>query len=105
GGVLVLARAPRARATALLLLLLVAMPYAIGAMMPQRLKPDNVRYVGQLVVLAATGLSALMLVAVRRGLAVVVSVAAILVASVAFRTVTEAPLFALSVKNINELQV
>ena len=93
------------RATALLLLLLVAMPYAIGAMMPQRLKPDNVRYVGQLVVLAATVLSALMLVAARRSLPVVVSVAAILVASVAFRTVAEAPLFALSVKNINELQV
>lgn len=103
--IVLIVRTPQRRAAALVALVVVAMPYAIGVMMPQRLKPDNVRYVGQLVGLAAVLLSSLALPAGRRGWRVAVPVAGLLVASIATRTVAEAPLFAQSVKNINELQV
>jgi hypothetical protein len=102
---LLIVRTPHRRAAALVLLVIVAMPFAIGAMMPQRLKPDNVRYVGQLVALATITLSGLALVTVRREWLTAGAIATILVASVASRTIAEAPLFAQSVKNINELQV
>jgi hypothetical protein len=103
--VVLLVRTPHRRAAALLLLLIVVVPFAIGAMMPQRLKPDNVRYAGQLVVLSAAVLSALMLAVVNRGLVPVVALATLVVTPVAVRAAKGASDFALSVKNINELEV
>lgn len=107
GALTLLVRTAHRRSVVVLLVLLIAMPYLIGAMMPQRLKPDNVRYVPQLVVLAAVvTCSIVALIPARRwGLALLPVVGAALIGSVTMRAVEEAPLFALSVKNIQQLQV
>jgi len=87
-----------------LLAILLVVPFAMGITAPQRLKPDNVRYAAQLVVIAAP----LMVVGVGRLVrtirpaVIVLAVFAVLAAS---RTVARADEYALSVKNIQELHV
>jgi hypothetical protein len=80
-------------------------PFAMGITAPQRLKPENVRYTAQLVVLApplvAVGLSHLF----RRSSLVSLVMVALLAVVTAWRTVGRASEYAASVKNIQEIHV
>ncbi len=97
----------RRRGAWLLAIILIAAPFAMGATAPQRLKPDNVRYAGQLVCLAAVvgTIGVWWLVANRASQAVVTFLVPVLVAGPLVRAYQQAPLYALSVKNIQQLHV
>ena len=90
----------------LLALLLVAVPYVIGLVAPQRLKPENVRYVGQLVVIAAVLCFAAVAPVLDRlhrvGRYVL---AAGLAGVIGYGAYDAAAEFAVSVKNIQQLHV
>jgi hypothetical protein len=92
------------RVTLTVLAVLIVVPYANGITAPQRLKPENVRYTAQLVVLVpplmAVGLAGLL--RRRTPLVVVLAVAAALTG---WRAIQQAPVYATSVKNIQELHV
>jgi arabinofuranosyltransferase len=104
-GAVAAATAPPTRRMALTFLsIMIVVPFAMGLTAPQRLKPDNVRYAGQLVVLAAPLLAAGAWRLFRRPAAAVVAMA-LAVALTAARSVDGAQPFALSVKNVQELQV
>lgn len=107
GMVMCLTPALRRRGAWLLAFVLLAVPFAMGATAPQRLKPDNVRYVGQLVCLAAVvGVAGLWLVAHKRApRPLMMALMAALVAGPAVRAHAQAPLYARAVKNIQELHV
>jgi hypothetical protein len=93
------------RRTALTLLaMLLVVPYAMGATSPQRLKPDNVRYAAQLVVLASP-LMVLGITRIVRLPAAAIVALAITAAVTGERTLDGAAPFARSVKNIQELHV
>jgi hypothetical protein len=106
-GLIVCAARRQLDAVALLTIVLVGVPFAMGLLAPQRLKPDNVRYVPQLVAMAAvlafTALGPLVQrTGWRRGGVLVVTVA---VAVIGANTLTRTSEFALSVKNIEQLHV
>lgn len=88
-----------------LALILVATPFAMGLIAPQRVKPDNFRYVSQLLavvgVLAAAGLSAVHRSLPRLAVAMLI-VACALLTALSFRKAAD---YALSVRNIEELHV
>ena len=88
-------------------LALVVVPFAMGAIAPQRLKPDNVRYIGQLVGLAAIiGVTGVwVLVRSWTPKAVSLLLVAALVLGAAWRAFAMAPVYARSVKNIQQLHV
>jgi hypothetical protein len=88
-----------------MLAIFVLVPFAMGIVAPQRLKPDNVRYTGQLVAAAAPVLIAAVGFARRHRPAVAIAIAALAVAATAARAVSSASLYAISVKNIEELHV
>jgi hypothetical protein len=107
GMVLCFAPSLRRRGAWVIALALVAAPFAMGATAPQRLKPDNVRYVGQLVCLAAVvGVAGVWLMVGNR---VPKSVSTLLMAALVLgpvsRAYAQAPFYALSVKNIQQLHV
>lgn len=97
----------RRRGAWLLAVVLIAAPFAMGATAPQRLKPDNVRYVGQLVCLAAvvgtTGVWFAAGARLPKSLATILM--AVLVIGPVARAFAQAPQYALSVKNIQQLHV
>jgi hypothetical protein len=97
----------RGRGAWLLAIVLVAAPFAMGATAPQRLKPDNVRYAGQLVCLAAVvaAIGVWGLVATRVPKAIGAVLMTVLVVGPVARAYQQAPLYALSVKNIQQLHV
>jgi arabinofuranosyltransferase len=98
-------RAAEARRLAALgFVIFLAVPFAMGLIAPQRLKPDNVRYAAQLLVLAPPLMVAGVWHAFRRSSAVAIvgAIACVLTAGKAF---AGAPAFALSVKNIQELHI
>ena len=97
----------RRRGAWLMALALVAAPLAMGATAPQRLKPDNVRYTAQLVCLAAVvGVTGVWLVARNRAPKPLPALLmAALVLGPVYRAYAQAPLYARSVKNIQELHV
>ncbi|CAN5732408.1 hypothetical protein BH24ACI5_BH24ACI5_07970 [soil metagenome] len=104
-GVFACVASPRRRRTGLLLLaLLTLVPFVMGMTAPQRLKPENVRYVAQLVapvsVLIIVGLTFLLR---HRHVLTAACVAAVLVTGA--QSVAAAETFAVSVRNINELHV
>ena len=103
--VIVLVAVERQRRMAVTLaIVLLAVPYVMGLTAPQRLKPDNVRYAAQLVVLAAPVIVAGVWRLIRvRPLAWVTLIATI--ALTALRTADYLPLYATSVKNIQEIHV
>ena len=107
GMVMCLTPALRRRGAWLLAFVLLAAPYAMGATAPQRLKPDNVRYVGQLVCLAAVvGVAGVWLAASKRiPKPVTMAAMVLLAAGPVVRAHAQAPLYALAVKNIQELHV
>ena len=92
-------------AGSLFLLALTVVPFAMGSVAPQRLKPDNVRYVGQLVAVAVPVSILGVAWLVRRRTAFATSVSFGLVCFIAVRTVEGAGAYATSVKNIEELHV
>ncbi len=83
---------------------LVVVPYAMGLVAPQRLKPDNVRYAAQLVVITCPLVVLAVWRALRRPTLAILCLAAI-AGVCAVRTAQRAPDFARSVKNIEELHV
>jgi hypothetical protein len=95
----------RRRGALLLLAAIVVSAYAMGLIAPQRLKPENFRYTAQWLalsgVLAGAGLSILPLTRPAARVAVV----AILLAVIGRQTAQGAQLFAVSVRNIEQLQV
>jgi hypothetical protein len=92
------------RITLTLLAILVVVPYAMGLTAPQRLKPENVRYAAQLVVLVSPLLIAGLPGIFRRPDAIVVALAA--AAGLAgWQAIQQARAYAVSVKNIQELHV
>jgi hypothetical protein len=97
----------RGRFALLLAVAVLAVPYSMGVLAPQRLKPENVRYVGQLVVVvAALGALALSpLTTLRRWPWAAWLGAAAVVAIVVTQAWLGAPLFARSVANIEGLHV
>jgi hypothetical protein len=97
----------RRRGGGLLAISVLAAVFAMGLVAPQRVKPENFRYTAQFLCLAvALGVAGLAswwrFVGPRwvRG-----AVLAVSVASAAHASVSSAPAYALSVKNINELHV
>jgi hypothetical protein len=99
-----LAGGPGRRVVATLAICLVAVPYAMGLMAPQRLKPENVRYAAQLVVLAAPLLVAGTWRIILR-LWPTVAIVVIAIGFSAWRTAEYLPIYTRSVKNIQELHV
>jgi hypothetical protein len=103
--IVVLIAGPTTRRPALTLAaILVVVPYLMGLTAPQRLKPDNVRYAAQLVVLAAP----ILVGAIWRVLQIrpaAVAVTTLLIASAGWRTADYRHLYAQSVKNIQEIHV
>jgi hypothetical protein len=99
------AAAPSRRFSLTVLAICLVVPFAMGITAPQRLKPDNVRYTAQLVVLAppliAVGVSHLF-----RGTSMVSLVVVVLLSVLTgWRTVGRASEYAASVKNIQEIHV
>jgi hypothetical protein len=92
------------RLTLTVLAVLIVAPYANGLTAPQRLKPENVRYTAQLVVLVSPLLAAGLAGLFRRRTALVV-VLAVAAALTGWRAIQQAPVYATSVKNIQELHV
>jgi arabinofuranosyltransferase len=84
--------------------ILALVPFAMGLTAPQRLKPDNVRYAAQLVVIAVPLLAAGMSRLLRRPViaAVVLGVATVITAA---RTVEGVGAYTGAVKTIQQLQV
>ena len=104
GTIAAIARRERRRLVLTLVAVLVVVPFAMGITAPQRLKPDNVRYAAQLVVLAAPLLAAGAAWLLRRdALAAVPLVAAIVFTAAG--NVAGARLYAVSVRNIEQLHV
>jgi hypothetical protein len=105
-GLVVCALRRQWRIALLLAVLLVVVPYAIGLVAPQRLKPENVRYVGQLVVIAAM-LSFVAAAPLLDRLYPVIryALSAGLAAIICYGAYGGAAEFALSVKNIQQLHV
>lgn len=99
-----IAAAGSRRLTITVAAILVVVPYAMGLTAPQRLKPENVRYTAQLVVLGAPLVAAGLFVLLRR-VAPAAALVAIAAGLAAFRAAGEAPVYAASVKNIQELHV
>ena len=95
---------PHRRLALTLVVTLVLVPYGMGLAAPQRLKPDNVRYAAQLVVITSPLIVLGVWRVLRRPVVAVIVLAAI-AAAVATRTVHRASDYARSVKNIEELQV
>lgn len=83
---------------------LLVVPFVMGLTAPQRLKPDNVRYAAQLVVLAAPLIVAGLWSLVRTRLLAWVTLF-VSIALTALRTADYLPLYATSVKNIQEIHV
>ena len=104
GAAVLLVRRTHLRVSLTLIAVLVAVPFAMGLTAPQRLKVDNVRYAGQLVVLAAPLLVAGVWHTFRAWPLPALIVAAVC-ATVAWQTVERARPYALAVKNIQELHV
>jgi hypothetical protein len=102
-----LARPGRQRGAWLLAASILVAPFAMGAIAPQRLKPDNVRYTGQLVCLATVLVFMGMREAARwiRRPALLTAAAAVLLAVIAWRSAAGASVYAVSVKNIQQLHV
>jgi hypothetical protein len=92
------------RATLTLLGILIFVPYAMGLTAPQRLKPDNVRYAAQLVVLAAP-----LVVAgawrLSQGVRPAMALGLLVLGLTAWRTEQKRLEYAQAVKNIQELHV
>jgi hypothetical protein len=92
------------RMTLTLLAALVAVPYAMGLMAPQRLKPENVRYTAQLAVLAAPLIASGLTGLLRRTLPVI-AVVGVAAGLAGWRALEQVSLYSASVKNIQELHV
>ena len=92
------------RVSLTLVIVLLVVPYVMGLTAPQRLKPENVRYAAQLVVLVAplvvAGIWSLVRVRPLAWLVVVVAIGL-----TGWRTAKYLPLYATSVKNIQEIHV
>jgi hypothetical protein len=97
----------RRRGAPLIVAAVLVSAYAMGVMAPMRLKPENFRYVAQLlslcVVLAIAGLSAFMPLA--RWPAARVALMAVLIAVVGWQSADRVDYYAASVRNIEQLQV
>jgi hypothetical protein len=97
----------RQQGGALVLASVVAAAFSMGLVAPQRLKPENFRYTAQFLTLAVTvGISGLACWRpVVRWRSLGAAALAICVAAGVHASVSKAPDYALSVKNINELHV
>jgi hypothetical protein len=99
-----LTKRERRRAAIMLATILVVTPFMMGITAPQRLKPDNVRYVAQLVAPAVVFAAAAMAWLPRSGVAGAL-VGLLVGLSVVSRSVDLAGAYAVSVKNIQQLHV
>jgi len=97
----------RRRGAPLLFLVVLAAAYSMGLIAPQRLKPENFRYTAQLVVVLAAGSIASLAAwpPLQRIRPARVALAAALLAGAAWQAVQAAPVYATSVRNIEQLQV
>jgi hypothetical protein len=92
-------------AALLLVGLLLLVPFSMGLLAPQRLKPDNVRYVPQLVALAAAVMFVATMPLLRFGRRYPQVASGALLAWMLYRSALGAPDYALAVKNIQQLHV
>jgi hypothetical protein len=106
-GLVAIAARGRRRFAVLSLAIVLIVPYSMGALAPQRLKPDNVRYVGHLIVIVAavTGCAVALVARLARARLFAWVAAVAIAGTVAVRCSARAPEFARSVANINGLHV
>ncbi len=97
----------RQRGALLVAISVAASVFAMGLAAPQRLKPSNFRYTVEFVVLAITlGVSSLTAIwPLIRPRPIGALLLALLVAVIGIRSIENAPMYAASVRNINQLQV